>query len=74
VIYEGWNSGYDRFFNTNAWCTINVIDDLLMNSLFILIPISLAMGIVVLAVVLWAARRDQFDDPEGAKYRMLDDE
>ncbi|MDR2884024.1 MAG: cbb3-type cytochrome oxidase assembly protein CcoS [Deferribacteraceae bacterium] len=45
-----------------------------MNSLFILIPISLAMGIVVLAVVLWAARRDQFDDPEGAKYRMLDDE
>ena len=44
-----------------------------MNSLFILIIISLCLGFAALLFLLWGNKKEQFDDPEGAKYRMLDD-
>lgn len=45
-----------------------------MNALFILIPISLIIGVLVLVLFLWAAKKDQFDDIEGPKYRIMDDD
>jgi cbb3-type cytochrome oxidase maturation protein len=39
-----------------------------------LIFLSLCVGAAVWLVFLWAVRRGEFDDPEGPKYRMLDDE
>jgi cbb3-type cytochrome oxidase maturation protein len=43
-------------------------------SLGFLIAISLALGIAAWLGFLWAVRSGQYDDPEGPKYRMLDDE
>ncbi|MGA1862627.1 cbb3-type cytochrome oxidase assembly protein CcoS [Deferribacter thermophilus] len=45
-----------------------------MSSLFLLIPISLILGLLALFLFFWADRSDQFDDVEGPKYRILDDE
>ncbi|MDR0453545.1 MAG: cbb3-type cytochrome oxidase assembly protein CcoS [Deferribacteraceae bacterium] len=45
-----------------------------MSSLYILILISLLAGFAVFMFMMWGIKRSQFDDPEGAKYRMLDDE
>lgn len=39
-----------------------------------LIAISLALGIAAWLGFLWAVRSGQYDDPEGPKYRMLDDD
>lgn len=39
-----------------------------------LIFLSLCVGFAVWLVFLWAVRRGEFDDPEGPKYRMLDDD
>lgn len=39
-----------------------------------LIFLSLCVGAGVWLVFLWAVRRGEFDDPEGPKYRMLDDD
>jgi cbb3-type cytochrome oxidase maturation protein len=39
-----------------------------------LIFLSLCVGAAVWLVFLWAVRRGEFDDPEGPKYRMLDDD
>jgi cbb3-type cytochrome oxidase maturation protein len=39
-----------------------------------LIFLSLCVGTGVWLVFLWAVRRGEFDDPEGPKYRMLDDD
>ena len=44
-----------------------------MNYLYISIPVSLLLGIIILLLYLWAAKKGQFDDMEGPKYRMLDD-
>lgn len=41
-------------------------------SLALLIPISILMGLVGLGAFFWAMRGDQFDDPEGAAWRVLD--
>ena len=41
---------------------------------FLLIFISTVLGIGAWLLFLWAARSDQFDDVEGAKHRMLDDD
>jgi cbb3-type cytochrome oxidase maturation protein len=43
-------------------------------SLGFLIAISLALGIAAWLGFLWAVRSGQYDDPEGPKYRMLDDD
>jgi len=43
-------------------------------SLGFLIAISLGLGIAAWLGFLWSVRSDQYDDPEGPKYRMLEDE
>jgi cbb3-type cytochrome oxidase maturation protein len=45
-----------------------------MYSLFILVAISLAVAFGVLALLIWANKQGQFDDPEGPKYRIFDDD
>ncbi|MGE4410265.1 MAG: cbb3-type cytochrome oxidase assembly protein CcoS [Sphingomonadales bacterium] len=45
-----------------------------MNGLLILIPIALMMGAMGLAAFLWAMKKGQFDDPDGAALRILIDD
>ena len=42
-------------------------------NLLVLISISLALGIGAWLLFVWSVRSGQYDDPEGPKYRMLDD-
>ena len=44
-----------------------------MDSLFILVPAALALGLLALAAFLWALRNGQYDDPEGSAGRILFD-
>lgn len=41
-------------------------------NLVILIPVSLVMGLVGLGAFIWALRHDQFSDPEGNAWRILE--
>jgi cbb3-type cytochrome oxidase maturation protein len=43
-------------------------------SLGLLIALSLALGLAAWLFFLWTVRSGQYEDPEGPKYRMLDDE
>jgi cbb3-type cytochrome oxidase maturation protein len=45
-----------------------------MTSLLILIPVSLAMGLIGLCAFFWAMRHDQFDDPQGNAWRVIADD
>lgn len=46
-----------------------------MNILVILIPMALAMGALGLGAFLWSIKTRQFEDIEGASWRViLDDE
>ncbi|HSE77620.1 MAG TPA: cbb3-type cytochrome oxidase assembly protein CcoS [Alphaproteobacteria bacterium] len=45
-----------------------------MNSLLILIPLAILLGLIGLAAFLWALRTGQFDDLDGAANRILFDE
>jgi cbb3-type cytochrome oxidase maturation protein len=45
-----------------------------MDSLLILVPAALTLGLLGLAAFLWALRHGQFDDPEGAAGRVLFDD
>ena len=45
-----------------------------MNTLLLLIPVSLLVGLVALGTFLWAMRDGQFDDLDGAANRILFDE
>lgn len=45
-----------------------------MNSLLILIPMAILLGLIGLAAFLWALRAGQFDDLDGAANRILFDE
>lgn len=45
-----------------------------MDILLYLIPVALLMGGAWLGGFLWALRHGQFDDPEGAAHRILQDE
>ena len=45
-----------------------------MTGLIYLIPVALCLGLAGLAAFIWAAKSGQFDDPEGARYRILLDE
>ena len=45
-----------------------------MTILLILIPAALALGAIGLAAFLWSLRSGQFDDLDGAAYRILVDE
>ncbi len=44
-----------------------------MTALFILIPVALGLGLLALAAFLWSLRNGQYDDVEGAAWRILDD-
>ena len=45
-----------------------------MNTLLLLIPVSLIVGLVALGAFMWAMRSGQFDDLEGAAHRILFDD
>ena len=45
-----------------------------MDSLLVLVPAALLLGLLGLAAFLWALRNGQFDDPEGAAGRILYDD
>jgi cbb3-type cytochrome oxidase maturation protein len=46
-----------------------------MNSLLLLIPLAIILGLIGLGAFLWALRAGQFDDLDGAAHRiLLDDE
>jgi cbb3-type cytochrome oxidase maturation protein len=44
-----------------------------MNTLIFLIPIALFLGALGLGAFLWSLRSGQYDDVEGAAWRVLDD-
>ncbi|MCB1446636.1 MAG: cbb3-type cytochrome oxidase assembly protein CcoS [Rhizobiaceae bacterium] len=45
-----------------------------MNALVFLIPIALGLGALGLAAFLWSLKSGQYDDLEGASWRILDDD
>lgn len=45
-----------------------------MDILIYLIPIALTLGLIALCGFFWALHNDQFEDLDGAAYRILDDE
>ncbi|MEQ8556956.1 MAG: cbb3-type cytochrome oxidase assembly protein CcoS [Henriciella sp.] len=45
-----------------------------MTGLIYLIPVALLLGLLGLGAFIWATKSGQFDDPEGARYRILIDE
>ncbi|MCW5720668.1 MAG: cbb3-type cytochrome oxidase assembly protein CcoS [Devosia sp.] len=45
-----------------------------MPEFFYLIPISVILGLIGLAVFLWTLRDNQYDDLEGAAERILNDD
>ena len=45
-----------------------------MLSTFLLIVLTLSIGIAAWLFFLWAVKSGQYDDVEGPKYRMMDDE
>lgn len=45
-----------------------------MWSVFLLIFIALCLGFAAWLIFLWAVKSGQYDDMEGPKYRMLDDD
>lgn len=45
-----------------------------MDGFLYLVPISLGLGAIGLAVFLWTLRKGQYDDLDGAAERILHDE
>ncbi|PVB62880.1 cbb3-type cytochrome oxidase assembly protein CcoS [Labrenzia sp. 011] len=45
-----------------------------MDVLIYLIPIAFFLGALGLGAFLWSLKSGQFDDLEGAKWRILDDD
>ena len=45
-----------------------------MWTLYFLIVVTLVLGAGAYLLFLWSVKRGQFDDMEGPKYRMLDDD
>lgn len=45
-----------------------------MNQLIILIPIALVLGGAGLVAFLWCLTSGQFDDPDGAAARILEED
>lgn len=43
-------------------------------SLGFLIVLSLALGVAAWLFFMWTVKSGQYEDPEGPKYRMLEDE
>ena len=45
-----------------------------MDSMYLLIFLTVCAGFAGWMLFLWAVKSGQYDDVEGPKYRMLDDE
>jgi len=45
-----------------------------MNALLFLIPVALGLGFLGLVAFLWSLRSDQYEDVQGAAYRILTDD
>ena len=45
-----------------------------MTVLLYLVPMALALGLTGLAAFLWSMRTGQYDDLEGAAFRVLSDD
>lgn len=45
-----------------------------MTALSYLIPVALGLGLLGLAAFLWALRAGQFEDLDGAAFRVLEDD
>jgi cbb3-type cytochrome oxidase maturation protein len=45
-----------------------------MNTLVFLIPIALLLGAVWLGAFMWSLKSGQYDDLEGAAWRILNDD
>ncbi|MEX6506776.1 cbb3-type cytochrome oxidase assembly protein CcoS [Jiella sp. M17.18] len=45
-----------------------------MNVLLLLVPIALLLGLTGLGAFFWALRSGQYDDVDGAAWRILEDE
>lgn len=45
-----------------------------MTVLIYLVPAAVSLGMLGLAAFLWSLRDGQFDDLEGARWRILDDD
>ena len=45
-----------------------------MNVLVLLVPAALALGLGGLAAFLWSVRSRQYEDMEGARLRVLEDD
>lgn len=48
--------------------------DPMLQSTLILIILSLFVGATVWLIFIWAVKKGEFDDIEGPKHRMLDDD
>lgn len=48
--------------------------DSMLQSTLILIILSLFVGAAVWMIFIWAVKKGEFDDIEGPKHRMLDDD
>ena len=45
-----------------------------MNALLFLIPVALALGFLGLIAFLWSLKDNQYEDVQGAAYRILNDD
>ncbi|MDD9911407.1 MAG: cbb3-type cytochrome oxidase assembly protein CcoS [Ahrensia sp.] len=45
-----------------------------MNTLVILVPIALGLGLLGLCAFVWSLKAGQFDDLDGAAHRILDED
>lgn len=45
-----------------------------MESLYLLIPLSLLILVIIVAILFWAIRNGQFDDMEGPAHSILMDD
>ena len=45
-----------------------------MDIIFVLIPISLIVVVIIIAVLFWAVRSGQYDDLEGPAHQILMDD
>lgn len=45
-----------------------------MDIIYLLIPISLVLVLIIIAVLFWAIKSGQYDDMEGPRHRILMDE
>ena len=45
-----------------------------MEIIYLLLPLSLLLVVVIIAAIIWAVRTRQFDDLEGPAHRILMDD